>query len=190
LANPQAPPELQNAINSSSQKYGVPVDILTGVWARESGSSFPNNFVNSSGYGGLFGTTNWNGSTQSQSDYSASILAHLYSTYGNWASAIYHYSGGAYSSVAGQTTPGGSVIGGSSTSSNSSTSTTSSNTPSTNPLDIGGAISNLPATLINDFKPIGIGLGFGILAILLIIGGVFVIIAPAARGVIDTVKPV
>ena len=35
---------------------GVPADVLTGIWRIESGSSYPNPYVNSIGYGGLFGT--------------------------------------------------------------------------------------------------------------------------------------
>lgn len=172
------PPELAGAIASASATYHVPVDILTGVWIKESGGNFPNNFVNSSGYGGLFGTTHWNTSTQDQANYSASILSHWHDVYGNWSSALYKYSGGGYTSVPGQTTPGGvnKVPGGTTT---QPTQTTSS---SGNPFDIAGAITNLgstigniPNTINQDLQGIGIGLGLGVLAIWLIIGGIVII---------------
>lgn len=105
LAQPPAP--LATAIQNASRKYGVPPDILTGIWRAESGSSYPNPFVNSEGYGGLFGTTNWNASTQAQANLSASILAGLLrSNNGNISAALSQYSGGGYSAVPGQVTTG------------------------------------------------------------------------------------
>lgn len=105
LAQPPAP--LATAIQNASRKYGVPPDILTGIWRVESGSSYPNPFVNSEGYGGLFGTTNWNASTQQQANLSASILAGLLrSNNGNVSAALSQYSGGGYSAVPGQVTMG------------------------------------------------------------------------------------
>lgn len=103
-----APPALAQAIAQASTQYGVPVDILTGVWRVESASSYPNPYKNPQGYGGLFGTTDWNGPTQEQANYAASTLAKLYSQFGSWAAALYHYSGGGYTSVPGQSTAGGS----------------------------------------------------------------------------------
>jgi hypothetical protein len=102
------PSDLLAAINASAQRYKVPSDLLVGIWRIESGSSYPNPFVNSSGYGGLFGTTDWNGSTQSQADLSASILARLLKeNNGSVSQALSQYSGGGYTSVPGQTTFGG-----------------------------------------------------------------------------------
>lgn len=174
------PPELSNAIQSSSAKFGVPVDILTGVWRRESGSSFPNNFVNASGYGGLFGTTNWNGSTQSQSDYAASILAHLKSQYGNWSTALYHYSGGAYTSVPGQTTSGGAgpsipIISGVAKAGQAAGSALDIPSAINN---FSSAITNLPNTIIQDFKGTAINSAFIIIAIGLFFLGGYVLSKP------------
>lgn len=187
---PQQPPtELSNAIQSSSQKYGVPVDILTGVWIKESGASFPNNYVNSSGYGGLFGTTNWNGSTQSQTDYAASILAHLHSQYGNWTTALYHYSGGGYTSVPGQTTSGGSLTGVTGKGAVSPTQPASGKGASGPQIpgvsDIANAIGNIGTTIQNDLPNIGISVGLGVLGVWLIIGGIIIIGFSALNKVAD-----
>jgi cell wall-associated NlpC family hydrolase len=96
------PPELGSAIQQAAAKYGVPAETLAGIWRIESGSTYPNPAVNSSGYGGLFGTTKWNASTQEQTDYAASTLRHLLNTHGgNMAAALHAYSGGGYSSVSG-----------------------------------------------------------------------------------------
>lgn len=97
------PPELAQAIAAAERKYpNIPAGTLTGIWRIESGSSFPNPYVNSEGYGGLFGTTDWNGSTQSQADLAASILSRLIQQNGgNLSAALSEYSGGGYTSVAG-----------------------------------------------------------------------------------------
>lgn len=73
----QPPPELAQAIAAAASRYRIPngAALLTGIWREEAGSEFPNPYVNSSGYGGLFGTTDWNGSTQAQANLAASILA-------------------------------------------------------------------------------------------------------------------
>lgn len=187
MAYSKPPAELAKAIQNSSNKYGVPVDILTGVWLKESGGNFPNNYVNSSGYGGLFGTTHWNTSTQDQADYSASILAHWYSVYGTWSSALYKYSGGGYTSVPGQTTAGGANKAGS-----SGTQPQQPSSSSTNPLDIAGAITNLantigniPTTINNDLPSIGAGIGFGILGVWIIIVGTIIIALAALNKTAD-----
>jgi hypothetical protein len=52
----------------------MPPSILAAVWRGESGSTYPNPYKNSLGYGGLFGTKLWNGSTQAQANYAASIF--------------------------------------------------------------------------------------------------------------------
>ena len=97
-----APADLQAATSAAEAQYGLPSGILLGIWAIESGSTYPNPAVNSSGYGGLFGTTLWNGSTQDQANYAASILAGLIKQCnGDVGCALSKYSGGGYSSVAG-----------------------------------------------------------------------------------------
>lgn len=96
------PPELGAAIEHAAHTYGVPASTLAGIWRIESGRTYPNPAVNSSGYGGLFGTTKWNASTQEQANYAASILHHLLQTHGgNMAAALHAYSGGGYTSVPG-----------------------------------------------------------------------------------------
>jgi hypothetical protein len=101
------PAPLEAAIKISAFKYNVPPDLLEGIWRIESGSHFPNPYVNSSGYGGLFGTTDWNGSTQSQADLAASILGKQLKIHnGDIAAALSSYSGGGYTSVPGQKTFG------------------------------------------------------------------------------------
>ena len=104
-SSPPAP--LSSAINSASKQYDVPPDILTGIWRVESNSTYPNPYRNSLGYGGLFGTKDWSGSTISQADLSASILqTQLIDKNGNISSALMAYSGGGYSQVPGETTFG------------------------------------------------------------------------------------
>lgn len=105
------PTELANAINQAGQKYGVPPDLLGGIWRIESGSTYPNPAVNSSGYGGLFGTTDPYGSTQEQANLAASVLATgLQKSGGNISEALSYYNSGrlsgGYTSVPGETTFG------------------------------------------------------------------------------------
>lgn len=103
----QPPPPLAQAIQNASKTFNVPPDILTGIWRVESASTYPNPAVNSSGYGGLFGTTNWNASTQDQANLAAYILSQsLKNANGNIAQALSTYSGGGYTSVPGQQTQG------------------------------------------------------------------------------------
>lgn len=180
----QAPAELKTAIGNASSTYGVPQDILTGVWRIESGSTFPNPAVNSSGYGGLFGTKNWNASTQDQANSAASTLAYWFQRTGSWDTALHYYSSGSptggyglskvqvVNANPGQVSSGGQSLSG-----------------PTNPLDIGGAISNLgttisniPATIAKDTQHLAIGAGFGILAILLIVSGILIIIFTTETG--------
>lgn len=78
------PTVLWRAIVSAGGRVNVPPLILAAVWRGESGSSFPNPFVNSEGYGGLFGTKLWNGSTIAQANYAADIFHNaLVQTRGN-----------------------------------------------------------------------------------------------------------
>lgn len=186
------PPELSQAMQQSSQTYGVPGNILEGVWRIESGSTFPNPAVNSSGYGGLFGTKLWNASTQQQSDYAASILAHWYSVTGSWDKALHYYSSG--TPVGGYGLSKVEAVTGNPINVSSGNSSSGS---SSNPLDIPGAInnftstiSNIPNTIMSDLKPIGIGIGFGLLAILLVIIGIFAIVGPAVKNNAPAVVPI
>lgn len=173
------PQELRKAIQNASQTYGVPVDILTGVWRIESGSTFPNNAVNSSGYGGLFGTTHWNASTQDQANYAASILADWYRKTGSWDTALHYYSSG---------TPTGGY-GLAKINAFNANPGAASTSDTTNAFDIGGAISNLgttigaiPDTIAKDTQHLAIGAGFGILAVLLIVTGVLILIFTTDTG--------
>lgn len=96
------PPDLAAAIQNAAKQYGVSPSVLAGIWRIESGSTYPNPAVNSSGYGGLFGTRNWNASTQAQANTAAQILAKLLrEKNGNQAAALLAYSGNGYSSVPG-----------------------------------------------------------------------------------------
>lgn len=89
------PPGLVQAVNRASKLFHVPAAVLIGIWRGESGSTYPNPAVNSSGYGGLFGTKLWNGSTQAQANYAASILHNaLVSTKGNLQQALNIYQTG------------------------------------------------------------------------------------------------
>ena len=113
MADATPPPALANAIANAAKQYGVPADVLTGIWREESGSTYPNPAVNSAGYGGLFGTTNWNAPTQAQADTAASILATGYQkSGGNTAEALSYYNSGklvgGYTSVPGVNTGGSS----------------------------------------------------------------------------------
>lgn len=104
LSQPPAP--LAAAIASAAGRYSIPPAVLTGIWRIESGSSYPNRYVNSSGYGGLFGTTDWNGSVQSQADLAASILNRLLAENGgDMSGALSRYSGGGYTAVPGGGAP-------------------------------------------------------------------------------------
>lgn len=107
----QPPPPLQNAINTAAATYGVPSDLLAGIWRIESGGRYPNPAVNSKGYGGLFGTTQPYAPTQVQADLAASILRNgLVQSHGNVAEALSFYNSGklqgGYTSVPGETTFG------------------------------------------------------------------------------------
>ena len=171
------PSELSSAIHNASQQYGVPENILTAVWQKESGGSFPNPFVNSSGYGGLFGTKDWNDTTQNQANYAASTLAYWQGVTGSWSGALAKYGGSqSYANsvlnMAGQPSSGSSssvglpIVG-----------------------DISGAINNLSSTVGNipnviaqDTQHLAIGAGFGILAVLLIVSGIFIIIFTSETG--------
>ena len=50
------PQPLEQAIQNASNQFGVPQDLLEGIWRVESASSFPNPYANGLGYGGEFGT--------------------------------------------------------------------------------------------------------------------------------------
>lgn len=102
------PPELVAAITKAVKGTGISVGTMVGIWRIESASTYPNPAVNEEGYGGLFGTTDWNGSTQAQANLAVSILARLVRTnQGSLSKALLSYSGGGYSSVdgGGGTTP-------------------------------------------------------------------------------------
>lgn len=89
------PPELATAIQSAASQYGVPASALVGIWKKESGATFPNPYVNKQGYGGLFGTTNWNASTQAQADEAAKVLADgLSQSQGDLTGALSYYNTG------------------------------------------------------------------------------------------------
>jgi hypothetical protein len=181
------PPELATSIARSSQQYGVPQDILTGVWRIESGSTFPNPAVNSSGYGGLFGTKEWNAPTQQQSDLAASTLAYWQQRTGSWDTALHYYSSG--KPTGGYGISKVNIVNGNppqtQTGGNNKVLQALGIQPLSNPIagDIPGAINNftstvskIPDTIVSDLKPIGIGVGIGLLAILLIVVGVFAIV--------------
>lgn len=107
----QPPPVLAAAIANAANRYKVPPDLLVGIWREESGGTFPNPAVNPSGYGGLFGTPNWNAPTQDQANYAAQVLHNgLTASQGNVAQALSYYNSGrlsgGYTSVPGQTTTG------------------------------------------------------------------------------------
>lgn len=99
------PVALWGEIVKAATKNGVTPQVLAGIWRVESGSTYPNAAVNSSGYGGLFGTTKWNASTAEQADYAASILRNLITQKGNLHDALLAYSGNGYSTVPGVTVP-------------------------------------------------------------------------------------
>ena len=78
------PEALWQAMIKAGNRYNVPPLILAAVWRGESASTFPNPAVNPEGYGGLFGTTDWSGSTQAQANLAASIFHNaLVNTKGN-----------------------------------------------------------------------------------------------------------
>ena len=91
----QIPAQLAQAESLAAAKYGVPYSLLTGIWRKESHSTFPNPAVNSSGYGGLFGTKNWNAPTQAQANTAASILAAGFKqSQGDYIGALSYYNRG------------------------------------------------------------------------------------------------
>lgn len=96
------PPQLLAAIQKAVKGTGISVGTMVGIWRIESASTYPNPAVNKEGYGGLFGTTDWNGSTQAQANLAVSILARLVrNNQGSMSKALLQYSGGGYSSVDG-----------------------------------------------------------------------------------------
>lgn len=105
------PAALQSAIDKAAAAFKVPADLLAGIWRVEAGSTYPNPYVNSSGYGGLFGTKDWNGPALEQAKLAASVLASgLRASRGNVAEALSYYNTGkltgGYTSVPGETTFG------------------------------------------------------------------------------------
>lgn len=100
-----APVQLRQATQAAESAYHLPANILLGIWAIESGRTYPNPAVNSSGYGGLFGLhqgqngidlLNPNTTTQ-QAMAAGAILSNLISVNGgNLNSALLAYSGGGY----------------------------------------------------------------------------------------------
>lgn len=106
-----APTALKAAILQASHDFGIPPDLLYGIWLKESGGAYPNVAVNSSGYGGLFGTTDWKGAPVEQADLAASILeTGLEHAGGNVSEALSYYNSGqltgGYTSVPDETTFG------------------------------------------------------------------------------------
>lgn len=95
------PGHLRSIIERASSAYHVPANVLTGIWRIETGNTYPNPYVNSSGYGGLFGTHNWNAPEQEQANTAASILSRLLKEKGSLPAALSAYSGGGYTSVPG-----------------------------------------------------------------------------------------
>lgn len=108
LASVPAP--LQSAIDAASTTYaskagvstGLFSSLLDGIWRWESGSTYPNPAKNSSGYGGLFGTTDAYGPTQEQANLAASILATGFQQAGgSEVGALSYYNTGRVSSASG-----------------------------------------------------------------------------------------
>lgn len=118
------PTPLATAIDTASKQSGVPADILTGIWEREDGS-YPNDYVNKEGYGGLFGTqfgtagvdfdldggtTGYSAaaaatSPQTQADDAADTLAaDIKAAGGSLSGGLLKYSGNSYDVVPGETT--------------------------------------------------------------------------------------
>lgn len=115
MAASSVPAVLEADILAAAKRYGVPHDLLEGIWRVESGSTYPNPAVNSEGYGGLFGTKDAYGPTQEQANLAASILASdLRMAGGSVAGGLSWYSGGGghvppsagYDQVPGETTFG------------------------------------------------------------------------------------
>lgn len=115
----EPPPELTAAIGGAATAYDVPPDLLTGIWRVETGGRYPNPYVNSAGYGGLFGTANTTAqgapfpnfdiaaSTEQQADEAAKILQRLLASEGgSIQAALEDYSGHSYGQVPGETTFG------------------------------------------------------------------------------------
>jgi hypothetical protein len=109
------PKPLMALINKVSAKYGVPPDLMAGIWRIESGRTYSAGQVgtfNSKGYGGLFGTSVHGPHTaEGEADLAASILATgLKKANGNVAEALSYYNSGqltgGYTSVPGQVTQG------------------------------------------------------------------------------------
>ena len=101
-------PDLAAAISQAAAEYNVPAPLLVGIWADESGSSYPNPAVNSEGYGGLFGLSSGSlggtspaaASTQAQADAAAQVLARGFQQAdGSVAGALSYYTTGQTSPV-------------------------------------------------------------------------------------------
>lgn len=120
---PTAPAPVSSAIENASKTTGVPADVLAGIFRIEAGGRYPNPYVNTSGYGGLFGTPNtvaqgapFNNfdlvaTAEQQATLAASILAQNIRAHGSLAGGLSAYSGGSYTTVPGQTTPAGFTLG-------------------------------------------------------------------------------
>ena len=101
-----APAQLLSAVNTAGAQYGVDPNLLLAIWRRESGSTFPNPFKNDQGYGGLFGTSNWNASTLAQATTAAKIISQRLAAHnGDLGAALWDYSGHSYTNPGGYTPP-------------------------------------------------------------------------------------
>lgn len=116
----QPPAPLASVIRSSATRFGVPSDLLAGIWRVETNRTYPNPFANGLGYGGEFGTAvtaPFGGAhdirriveppLQQQADTAARVLrSTLQASGGDIASALYAYSGHGYTQVPGEVTFG------------------------------------------------------------------------------------
>jgi hypothetical protein len=102
-AKPSSHPDF-TTVSHNAKKYGVPANILWGVYGIES-SYGANPSKNSLGYDGpfQFGPNEWRTygggnikNVGTSADHAAHYLADLKKKYGSWDAALKHYSGGGY----------------------------------------------------------------------------------------------
>lgn len=99
-----------SAIQQAAQHEGVPVEILAGIYGRE--STFGTAYAHGGTTYGFFGLTSpglWQPSFSFQQDaaVAAQTLSKLYKTYGDWNTAVSKYSGGSYNADQAKATAAG-----------------------------------------------------------------------------------
>ena len=188
----QALQTVANYINSASSKYGVPAEILLGVFGKETDFGKDDHTSSTGAMGDMQfepGTASEYGypmtdnptpaQEQQQFDSAAEYLASLYKSSGNWNTALQAYSGGGYGlqdvlSEA-KNASGNFSVGIGSTVSIPNPATAAENAVSSAASSIGSAISNVFNKAVSDLK-------YGLLLLVMVAVGAFLMFRGISGG--------